>query len=334
MNFLLLSLTLAAAIPRRADAFAVATRTTRSSFVAENNFLAASNEKKDGLYYPISSGPGIATSRGNTALQMALFDRFMRVSKANLNKVLSSMEAPEKIINQAVEDMQSDLVKIRQNYADITASQRKLEKGQQDAQAVADNWYARAQLALRNGNELLAKEALVRREQQLEVAQSIQSELDVQNSAIDRLYEAMKLLEGKINDAKKKKAQYIARAKTAETTQKVNNMLSGLGTGKTSMDAFHRMEEKIEALEAAAEASIEMSALATGGKSAALDIENEFLRLEGSASVDDELQKMKQNLLKSSSSPFLPSSQIGDSDIESKLEAMKQDATKTSNNWD
>merc|ERR1712224_910595 len=107
-------------------------------------------------------------------------------------------------------------------------------------------------------------------------------------------------------------------------------MLSGLGTGKTSMDAFHRMEEKVEALEAAAEASIEMSALATGGKSAALDIENEFLRLEGSAAVDDELQKMKQNLL-TGSSQSLPSSRIGDSDIESKLEAMKQDATKTSN---
>ena len=37
---------------------------------------------------------------------MNLFDRFSRVAKSNINNVLKSLEDPEKIMNQAVEDMQ------------------------------------------------------------------------------------------------------------------------------------------------------------------------------------------------------------------------------------
>ena len=44
-------------------------------------------------------------SNGST-LYMNLFDRFSRVAKANINNVLKSLEDPEKILNQAVEDMQ------------------------------------------------------------------------------------------------------------------------------------------------------------------------------------------------------------------------------------
>jgi hypothetical protein len=42
----------------------------------------------------------------SSALQMNLFDRFARVAKSNLNNVLKNLEDPEKIMNQAVEDMQ------------------------------------------------------------------------------------------------------------------------------------------------------------------------------------------------------------------------------------
>ena len=47
-----------------------------------------------------------ASRRSTTALQMNLFDRFARVAKANINNVLKSLEEPEKILTQALEDMQ------------------------------------------------------------------------------------------------------------------------------------------------------------------------------------------------------------------------------------
>lgn len=245
----------------------------------------------------------------NTALQMNLVDRFFRVAKSNLNLVLNSLEDPEKIINQATEDMQRDLYKIRQSYADVTASQKRLDRQKEQSLALANDWYNRAQLALNSNQEALAREALTRRQIALDEADALQQQIDAQGVAIDKLYEGMKMLEGRILDAKSQKDQMAARAKTAKTTIKVNDMLSGI-TGKTSMTAFKRMEEKIEALEAAAEASGNMKTLfgdsLPGSEDAAL--EKEFARLEASSAIDDELNKLKGLLKDGSVQPKLLSS--------------------------
>merc|ERR1719276_325440 len=256
----------------------------RSSIVVLAAILASPSNAFVSTFTGSSIGfvPPVTTCRnGNTALSMNLFDRFTRVAKSNLNNILKNLEDPEKIMNQAVEDMQADLVKVRQSYAEITATQRRLLKQKEQADALGEDWYGRAQLALQAGKEDLAREALSRRQQQVDQSNSLAAQIDQQAQSIDQLYEGMQTLEAKIMDAKAKKEQMVARARTAQSTQKVNDMLSGV-TGKTSMDAFSRMEEKVEALEAAAEVSAEMgsmgNALPGGGASS---IEKEFALLEG-----------------------------------------------------
>jgi len=249
---------------------------------------------------------------------MNMFDRFSRVAKANINSVLKNMEDPEKILNQAMEDMQSDLVKVRQSYAEVTATQRRLLKQKEQCDALAADWYQRAQLALQKGNDELAKEALTRRQGQVDEAANLQSQIDAQNSSIDKLYEGMQTLETSIMDAKAKKEQMIARARTAESTQKVNDMLSGV-SGNTSMDAFKRMEDKVEALEASAEVSAEMGALGGNMLPGGGDLEKEFKKLEAASSVDDELKKMK-GMLGGSTEEKKKSS------VDDELEKLKRDA--------
>jgi phage shock protein A len=47
------------------------------------------------------------TNRKNSvSMDMNLFDRFSRVAKSNINNILKNLEDPEKIMNQALEDMQ------------------------------------------------------------------------------------------------------------------------------------------------------------------------------------------------------------------------------------
>lgn len=274
------------------------------------------------------AAPAYASS---TSLNMNLFDRFSRVAKANLNNVLKTLEDPEKILNQAVEDMQSDLVKVRQSYAEITATQRRLLKQKEQADALAQDWYQRAQLALKAGNEGLAKEALTRRQSQVDEGANLQTQIDLQAASVDKLYEGMQALESKILESRSKKEQMIARARTAQSTQKVNDMLGGI-TGKTSMDAFSRMEEKVEALEAAAEVSAEMGSM--DGKalpgSAAGSLESQFKALEATSSVDDELSKLKGLLNASPSSEEKPKSSSGSaaasSGVDDELAQLKRDA--------
>lgn len=254
------------------------------------------------------------------------------MAKSNLNNVLKTLEDPEKIMNQAVEDMQTDLVKIRQSYAEVTASQRRFVKQKEQADAMGDDWYKRAQLALEKGNDDLAREALTRRQQQIDAAADLQTQIDMQNASIDKLYEGMQVLESKIMESRAKKEQMVARARTAQSTQKVNDMLGGV-TGKTSMDAFNRMEEKVEALEAAAEVSAEMGSL--GGNalpgSAEGSLEKQFKMLESGSSVDDELSNMKKMLggssdAGSSDAGTSASSAPASQSMDDELEQLKRDA--------
>lgn len=66
-----------------------------------------------------------------TALHANLFGRFFRVSKASANSILQRFENPEKIMTQALEDMQNDLVRVRQTYAEVSATQRCLVSSKQ-----------------------------------------------------------------------------------------------------------------------------------------------------------------------------------------------------------
>lgn len=73
----------------------------------------------------------------NVVLHMNLFDRFSRVAKSNLNNLANKLEDPEKIMDQALEEMQNDLVKVRQSYAEVTATQRRLMKQKEQCDAMA-----------------------------------------------------------------------------------------------------------------------------------------------------------------------------------------------------
>jgi phage shock protein A len=217
-------------------------------------------------------------------------------------------------------------VKIRQSYAEVTATQRRLMKQKEQCDAMANDWYQRAQLALQKGNEELAKEALTRRQQQTDEAANLQAQIDNQAAAIDKLYEGMQMLEKKILESKSKKDQMVARARTAQSTQKVNDMISGI-SGRTSMDAFTRMEEKVEALEAAAEVSAEMGSI-NGNMlpgTEASSVEAQFRALEAASEVDQELAKLK-GLLGGSSSSSESTTTTSSKEVDDELEKMKKDA--------
>lgn len=59
---------------------------------------------------------------------MSMFSRFIRVAKAQFNHLLWKMEDPEKVMNQAVADLSDDLSRIQHSYAEVLATQRRMEK--------------------------------------------------------------------------------------------------------------------------------------------------------------------------------------------------------------
>ncbi|HEY9692159.1 MAG TPA: PspA/IM30 family protein [Oculatellaceae cyanobacterium] len=184
---------------------------------------------------------------------MGLIDRILRVIRANINSLVSQTEDPEKILSQVVSEMQDDLIQLRQAVAGAIATQKRTERQSRQNQSTAEEWYRRAQLALQQNQEDLARLALTKRKSYQETAQALQAQLEQQSSIITRLKQDMRTLESKISEAKTKKDMYIARARSAETTQRLNEMLGNVTTGNT-LGAMERMEEKVKQLEAQSEA--------------------------------------------------------------------------------
>lgn len=153
---------------------------------------------------------------------MGLFDRVSRVVRSNLNAAVSSAEDPEKILDQAIIDMQEDLVQLRQAVATAIASQKRVQQQHTQAQSEAENWQRRAQLALQKGDENLAREALNRKKVQAETATALKTQLDQQSATVDTLKRNLIALEGKISEAKLKRICSRPERKPPKPTSNCN----------------------------------------------------------------------------------------------------------------
>ena len=246
---------------------------------------------------------------------MGLFDRIMRVIRANLNSLVSGAEDPEKILEQAVLDMQEDLIQLRQAVAQAIATQKRTERQCSQAQTTSDEWYRRAQLALQKGDETLAREALTRRKSYQDTAEAMRSQIGQQSTIVTQLKQNMMKLESKISEAKTKKDLYIARARSAKASQQINDMMGRVGAGG-AIAAFERMEEKVLQLEAQSEAVAE---LCTD------DLEKRIAALGEADDVEAELAAMRNQLAGSAQAAQLPPSQANTgSETDKELEQLRQ----------
>ena len=219
---------------------------------------------------------------------MGLLDRFSRLVRSNVNSLVNGAEDPEKALQQAVADMQSDLISMRQAVAQAIATQKRTERQSEQATRTAQEWYSRAQMALQKGDDNTAREALTRRQTYAQTAQTLSAQIVQQKEIVAQLKHNMVALESKIADARTKKDMYIARARAAQSSLQLNDMLAGTSS---STSAFDKMESRVLDLEAQAEVSRELGRDPT---------EERFAQLEGEGNVEAQLAKMKAKIIEGS----------------------------------
>jgi len=224
------------------------------------------------------------------SIQMNIIGRFVRVVRANLNQLA---------------------------YAEVSAGLKRIERQREQAKTTSDEWKKRATMALTKGEEDLAREALTRKKAADDAYAGLEGQITTTKANVEKLFSSMQQLESKIGEARSKKDQFVARARTAKTSAKVNEMLGNVGTSG-ALDAFERMQSKVEELEVKADVSRD---LAIGG-AADTSLENKFKALE-SDSVEDELAKMKGQISGSSSQGALPSRPV-DPEVEKEMERLKK----------
>ena len=224
---------------------------------------------------------------------MGIFDRFASLVKSNINDLISSAENPEKMLNQIIVDMRDQLVKAKQQVAAAIADEKRL-RDQADAEyKQSADWEQKAMLAIQQGRDDLAKQALVRQSEHGVHAQQLEATWQTHQLETEKLKNALRDLNDKIEEAKRKKNLLLARQRRAQAQKRIQETMSGLSE-KSAFEAFARMEEKIEQNERILKASTEIDEEVTGDR-----LQHDFKQLEraaGSQGADAQLLALKQKM--------------------------------------
>ena len=156
--------------------------------------------------------------------------------------------------------------------------------------ANAGEWERRAMMAIRAGDDNLAKEALARKREHDELTEQYRQQWQKQKQSVDQLKLALRALNHKIEEAKRKKNLLIARKKRAEAQKAIQATMSGMRTA-SAFEAFDQMAEKIETMEAEAEAGAELAEEYTGDVLA-----HKFSELEATAGAEEDLEALKRKM--------------------------------------
>jgi len=220
---------------------------------------------------------------------MGFFDRLSTLIRSNLNDLISRAENPEKMLNQLILDMRSQLAKAKQQVASAIADEKRLASQAEQEKKLAEEWEKRAELAVREGRDDLAKQALLRYNEHGQGAVQLQETWVKHRTETEKLKLSLRQLNDKIEEAKRKKNILIARAKRAEAHKHIQETMSGM-SDKSAFETFERMAEQIEHEERKLIAAAEVNEDLSGDT-----LINQFQALE-KADADQQLVALKQRM--------------------------------------
>ena len=224
---------------------------------------------------------------------MNIFDIIAMLFRSNVNAVISEFEQPEKMLNQIILDMRSQLVKAKQQVAAAIADEKRLHDQTRQELKEAEDWERRAMLAVQQNQDDLAKQALIRRSEHMSRGDQLNLTWQAHKQETDRLKESLRGLNDNIEEANRKKNLLLAKQRRADAQKRINETMSHISE-KSAFEAFARMEEKIDANERKIRASAEIDEEFSGDKLA-----KDFKRLEaagGNQSAEMLLIQLKQKM--------------------------------------
>ena len=247
---------------------------------------------------------------------MGIFSRLGQLIKSNINDLISRSEDPEKMLNQVIIEMNNQLVEARKQVAVAIADEKRLRKQWEAELNLARDWKKKAMMAVRAGDDALAKEGLQRKKEHEELAEQYQKQWESQKNGVEKLKSALRNLNSKIEEAKRKKGLLVAKKKRAEAQRTIQETMASVSEAG-AFETFERMENKINQIEAEAEAQSELADQMTGDT-----LKQRFEELETGSGVDMDLLELKDEM------GVLPPHEEEDEELaQLKAAAVAEDAT-------
>jgi len=218
-----------------------------------------------------------------------IFKRINDVLNANINDLIDRVEDPDRMVKQIIREMEENILRAREGVVDAIASEKKLLKELEHNRQQAAEWLGKAESALREGKEDLARSALARRKEHDDIVKSLEPSWQSANATSERLKNQLRGLEAKLEEARRKRSTLVARQRAAEAREQLDSTLSRFNDGFAAHQQFSRMEDKVADMEARTAALDEL-------EHSSSPLEKEFLELEVRVEVDAELEKLRAKI--------------------------------------
>ena len=225
---------------------------------------------------------------------MGIISRFKDIMSANINALLDKCEDPEKMIDQYLRNLESDLGNVKAETASIMADEKRAKRELDECNAEIEKFQNYAVKAIEAGNDNDARQFLEKKNQLVQKQTALQQAYDLASANATKMRQMHDKIVSDINSLNAKRDAIKAKVAVAKAQERINKVGSSVAGVENNMSAFARMEAKADKMldEANAMAELNMD-------TESADINNLAAKYDTTTTdtaVDDELAALKAQL--------------------------------------
>lgn len=195
---------------------------------------------------------------------MGTFSRLRYVIAANVNALLEKAEDPEKLLRALIREMQDAGDEARAASAELLAEQRHLRRRAEDLDRDAGQWQTRAERAVAEGRDDLARTALAARSAAGDRADGVRRDLQHVDERLAALESDTATLQRKLAAASQRLQALARRPAGTRPNASARSMSPAEARLRRAFGRFDRLQTQVETLEARVQ-SYELGGAAPAG---------------------------------------------------------------------
>ncbi len=224
---------------------------------------------------------------------MGILDRFTTIVKANINELLDKAEDPAKMVDQYLVDLTESLAEVKKETAGVMAEETRTRRAVERNAEEAARMEGLARKALAAGNEDDARVFLGKKQKLDATGAELAKAAEAARANAEKMRQMHDKLVGDIEDLKARREAIKAKAAVARTQEMVGGYTSGSDKAESAIEAFNRMEAKVDRDLDAANAMAELNQEPVDEAAA---LEAKYADAADDAAVDDALAKLKADM--------------------------------------
>ena len=225
---------------------------------------------------------------------MGIMERFKDIMSANINALLDKAEDPEKMIDQYLRNMESDLGKVKAETATVIAEESRAKRALDECNANITKMQTYAEKAITAGNDNDARQFLAQKKIYIDQLVSLQSTYQVAAENATKMRTMHDKLVNDINELNARRDSIKAKMAAAKTQQRINKIGSSAIGINNDMSAFEKMEAKANKLLDEANAMSELNQ--TASEASIESLTSKYDNPQQDSSIDDELAALKAQM--------------------------------------